>query len=837
MIAACHACPAMRFRHRDENPVTATPLDSAFTNCDGRKSFIFCIYESCRVCTNNSYSGTHDASPQEIAALSFHSLTNCPFFPREKHPLCFHALTNCPFRKFFVFTFMHRMGGVGGRPQAYLKKNFNCGRLLRGVNYLQRADFTSYQPPVTDSQCKKCRIPVNTIPKPSRSAAAITSASRTEPPGWITAVAPALAASSTPSGNGKKASEATTLPASGDCAFITASFTESTRLICPAPTPSVAPSFAKTIALDFTCFATFHAKRIVCSSFGIGGRFVTVRNSLSWISPRSGCCTSIPPRTRFSCSSRSGSRPPGGNSSNRRFFFVAKMALDFSSKPGAAMHSTKSFATSSAVAASTTRLNARTPPNADTGSHASAFRYASRKVPCSAVPHGLLCLMITAAGSENSAARLRAASRSTKLLYESSLPWSCFAAASPSGFLPAGTYSAAAWCGFSPYRNSCCRRRATCTRSGSTGLAPRETFSEAAANRSNSVVISPSYREVVANTLRASSSRVASVVSPALSSSFATRSKSSGSVTTVTLSKFFAAERSIVGPPISMFSINSSAVSPAFAAVASNGYRFTTTKSIGAMPCSAACFRSSAFLRRKRIPPCTFGCRVFTRPPSISGQPVKSETSRTLTPASRSNFAVPPVERISIFSTASRFANSTIPVLSNTLISARSTAIDSSENGKAEQCTSLARIGEVHSLWETAGKIYDFTSAFSLTWPSTVSSTNSVKLDRESFPVCSPACCFACKNAWYSCSTFSVSRSGSEQVMRNAFGSCACSSSSFLRRAASISFAAAPKWRWTLPSSFAAVFLRKMSLYFAYVCERLLKRNRCANFSSPPRSA
>src|SRR5258706_14534870 len=80
MIAACHACPAMRFRHRDENPVTATPLDSAFTNCDGRKSFIFCIYESCQVCTNNSYSGTHDASPQEIAALSFHSLTNCPFF-------------------------------------------------------------------------------------------------------------------------------------------------------------------------------------------------------------------------------------------------------------------------------------------------------------------------------------------------------------------------------------------------------------------------------------------------------------------------------------------------------------------------------------------------------------------------------------------------------------------------------------------------------------------------------------------------------------------------------------------------------------------------------------
>src|SRR6267154_941997 len=39
----------------------------------------------------------------------------------------------------------------------------------------------------------------------------------------MTAVAPAFAASSTPSGNGKKASDATTVPCSGDCAFITAS--------------------------------------------------------------------------------------------------------------------------------------------------------------------------------------------------------------------------------------------------------------------------------------------------------------------------------------------------------------------------------------------------------------------------------------------------------------------------------------------------------------------------------------------------------------------------------------------------------------------------------------
>src|SRR5437773_6233017 len=55
-------------------------------------------------------------------------------------------------------------------------------------------------------------MPVNTMARPRRSAAAITSGSRTDPPGWTTAVAPALAPSSTPSGKGKNASEATTLP-------------------------------------------------------------------------------------------------------------------------------------------------------------------------------------------------------------------------------------------------------------------------------------------------------------------------------------------------------------------------------------------------------------------------------------------------------------------------------------------------------------------------------------------------------------------------------------------------------------------------------------------------
>ena len=40
----------------------------------------------------------------------------------------------------------------------------------------------------------------------------MTSSSRIEPPGWITAVAPASIAASSPSANGKNASEATTEP-------------------------------------------------------------------------------------------------------------------------------------------------------------------------------------------------------------------------------------------------------------------------------------------------------------------------------------------------------------------------------------------------------------------------------------------------------------------------------------------------------------------------------------------------------------------------------------------------------------------------------------------------
>ena len=76
-----------------------------------------------------------------------------------------------------------------------------------------------------------------------------------------------------------------------------------------------------------------------------------------------------------------------------------------------------------AVSSSTGRLKAMTPPKIDTGSQALALRNASaRDFFDRATPHGLLCLMATAAMSENSRTVLKAASASNILLKESSLP-------------------------------------------------------------------------------------------------------------------------------------------------------------------------------------------------------------------------------------------------------------------------------------------------------------------------------------------------------------------------------------------------------------------------------
>src|SRR5690606_20162243 len=147
------------------------------------------------------------------------------------------------------------------------------------------------------SQCRKCRTPGNTIAMPRASAPALPTSSPTEPPGWITAVEPMSATTSSPSRYGTNASDATTEPAScrpALAALIDAMRAESMRLIWPAPTPSVMPSPQNTIAFDLTYLATRHANSRSFSCASVGARRVTTFSSASVISRLSALWISRP---------------------------------------------------------------------------------------------------------------------------------------------------------------------------------------------------------------------------------------------------------------------------------------------------------------------------------------------------------------------------------------------------------------------------------------------------------------------------------------------------------------------------------------------------------------
>ena len=194
-------------------------------------------------------------------------------------------------------------------------------------------------------------MPVNTIATLCSSAAAMTLSSFTEPPSCITAVAPASIAASKPSGNGKKASDATTEPlVNGARSFISVAASSalraamraaSTRLIWPAPMPTVARFFAYTMVFDFTCLATRKAKRKSASSAALGARFVTVLSCISSTTALSRDCTSSPPATDFTVRpfARGSGRPPVMRS--RRFFFAATILMASSVASGAMITSVK----------------------------------------------------------------------------------------------------------------------------------------------------------------------------------------------------------------------------------------------------------------------------------------------------------------------------------------------------------------------------------------------------------------------------------------------------------------------------------------------------------------
>ncbi len=107
-----------------------------------------------------------------------------------------------------------------------------------------------------------------------------------------------------------------------------------------------------------------------------------------------------------------------GNTSSRMFFFRVSTDSAASVNPGAASTSVNTSAICSANSVVTTRLTAMTPPNAETGSQASARSWAramSSSVPPGtlAMPQGLACLTIAQVGAAKSVAIRQAASMST----------------------------------------------------------------------------------------------------------------------------------------------------------------------------------------------------------------------------------------------------------------------------------------------------------------------------------------------------------------------------------------------------------------------------------------
>jgi hypothetical protein len=94
--ASKHLSPSLvTLHHRDENPVTISPLESAFKNCDARNPFRIRSYENCRV--------SPASSCFFFCCLSLHGTLSF---------VSFHTVTNCKFHKSFVLTFIQNAGGV-----------------------------------------------------------------------------------------------------------------------------------------------------------------------------------------------------------------------------------------------------------------------------------------------------------------------------------------------------------------------------------------------------------------------------------------------------------------------------------------------------------------------------------------------------------------------------------------------------------------------------------------------------------------------------------------------------------------------------------------------------
>src|SRR5437867_2038488 len=254
------------------------------------------------------------------------------------------------------------------------------------------------------AQWRKHLSPVRSIATPRDSAAAIDSSSRTDPPGCAMAAIPALAAISTESGNGKKASEQRIAPRTScpeRSALRSARRTASTLDDCPAPIPSVRPSRAITIALEMTCRATRPANPRSRSSASVG-RFAVTVIQLWNCGGLGGVSASSPPRRLRVASASAAPRRRSGTSSTTRFLRIFSSRAGDTAISGASTTSRKVVPIPSSAASSSGRFSPRIPPNAESGSASRARASASATVAATAAPAGFRCFTTTAAGSSNS---------------------------------------------------------------------------------------------------------------------------------------------------------------------------------------------------------------------------------------------------------------------------------------------------------------------------------------------------------------------------------------------------------------------------------------------------
>ena len=164
-----------------------------------------------------------------------------------------------------------RISASAGRPWPFQ------GALIRPRHIEDAAAWPDHFLDPLRYQWRKCRKPVNTMLMPAWSAAAMTSPSRTDPPGWMAA---RRRPPPPPSGRRQMEKMHPMPPPNPRSATVrgrrhgpppqpcrSPPGRNSTRDICPAPIPTVAPSLASTIAFDLTCLATFMANS---TSYALG---------------------------------------------------------------------------------------------------------------------------------------------------------------------------------------------------------------------------------------------------------------------------------------------------------------------------------------------------------------------------------------------------------------------------------------------------------------------------------------------------------------------------------------------------------------------------------------